>query len=160
MANGLLLMLPAHKETTLMRFNGVLSIAILICCVSIATGQRLFAQEPASKATTPSNAKTIKTVALVIELPGDVELHYKAIPFTDGMTVFDLMTAASKHSHALSFKHSGAGEFAFLHEIEGVKNEGASGKNWTYQVDGQRAKVGMGSMKLKVGNHVLWRFAN
>ncbi len=138
----------------------VLATAILICCVSIAPAHRLFAQDAATKPSAANSAKTAKTVALVFELPGDVELHYKAIPFTDGMTVFEAMTAASKHSRALSFKHSGSGEFAFLNEIEGVKNEGASGKNWTYKVDGERAKVGMGSMKLKEGSHVLWLFGN
>lgn len=118
------------------------------------------AQDGAPKPAAETKAKTTKTVALTIEFPGEVELHYKAIPFTEGMTVFDALTAASKHARPLRFKHSGSGEFAFLTEIDGQKNEGVSGKNWTYKVDGERAKVGMGSMKLKEGSHVLWIFGS
>lgn len=114
------------------------------------------AQETAPQADKPTDGKSKPTVSLTVELPGDVDIHYKAIPYVDGMTVFDVLTAASKHSRALKFKHTGSGEFAFLTEIEGVKNEGASGKNWVYKVDGERAKVGMGSMKLTAGNQVLW----
>jgi hypothetical protein len=117
-------------------------------------------QDSSAKPPTEVKSTVSKTIALTIEFPGDVELNYKAISFTEGMTVFDALSAASKHSHALHFKHKGSGEFAFLTELDGVKNEGASGKNWTYKVDGQRAKVGMGSMKLKPGSHVLWIFGS
>ena len=100
------------------------------------------------------------TVALTVEFPGDVEVRYKSIAFTEGMTVLDALNAAAKHSRPLKFKHTGSGEFAFLTEMDGLKNEGASGKNWTYKVDGERAKVGMGSMKLRAGSQVLWIFGS
>lgn len=131
------------------------TIGLSLLAVSICT-----AQDPSAKPSAEAKPIVSKTIALTIEFPGDVELHYKAIPFTEDMTVFDALSAASKHSHPLRFKHTGSGEFAFLTEIDGVKNEGPSGKNWTYNVDGQRAKVGMGSMKLKTGGQVHWIFGS
>lgn len=143
-----------------MQFRSVLMLALLSACAYGYFAPCGLAQESQAQASTPNIGKSSKSITLSVELPGDVELRYKAISFTDGMTVFDALNIAAKHSRALQFKHSGSGEFAFLTEIEGVKNEGASGKNWTYKVDGQRAKVGMGSMKLKEGSHVLWTFGN
>jgi hypothetical protein len=140
-----------HRQTLLV----VTTIALLI-----AYSHAIVAQDTASKPATDAKAKVTKTVALTIEFPGEVELHYKAIPYTEGMTVFDAINAAAKHSRPLRFKYSGSGEFAFLTEIDGIKNEGVSGKNWTYKVDSDRAKVGMGSMKLKEGSHVLWIFGS
>lgn len=118
----------------------------------------LFAQAPAVKSSAAAAKSAAKTVTLTIAFPDDVEVTYKAISFQEGMTVLDALTAASKHARPLKFKYTGSGEFAFLTEIDNVKNEGAAGKNWTFQVDGARAKVGMGSMKLKEGNHILWLF--
>jgi hypothetical protein len=118
------------------------------------------AQEAAPKPDRPASVRPKTTVAVTVEFPGDVEVRYKAVVFTEGMTVFDALSAAAKHARPLKFKHTGSGEFAFLTEIDGVKNEGASGKNWTYKVDGERAKVGMGSMKLKAGAEVLWVFGS
>lgn len=139
------------------RYSTLLVLVFAFCILTSEVGH---AQDAAKKPSAEASSKVSKTVALTIEFPGDVELHYKAIAFTDDMTVFDLISAAAKHSFPLRFKHTGSGEFAFLTEIDGVKNEGAAGKNWTYKVDGQRAKVGMGSMKLKEGNHVLWIFGS
>jgi hypothetical protein len=132
-----------------------LTITLALHLSTIAT-----AQDKAAKPAAESKASVTKTIALTIEFPGDVEVHYKAIAYTEGMTVFDALTAAAKHSRPLPFKHTGSGEFAFLTELDGVKNEGASGKNWIYKVDGQRAKVGMGSMKLMPGNQVVWIFGS
>lgn len=135
-----------------------LLLAAISLAVFVVSPCLAISQDAVSKPTAETKAKATKTVVLTIEFPGEVELHYKAIPFTDDMTVFDALTAAAKHARPLRFKHSGSGEFAFLTEIDGQKNEGVSGKNWTYKVDGERAKVGMGSMKLKEGSHVLWIF--
>jgi hypothetical protein len=135
--------------------------SVLLAMVLVgAMSALVVAQEAAPKADKPAAAKSKTTVALSIEFPGDVEVQYKAIAYTEGMTVFDLLSTAAKHSRPLKFKHAGSGEFAFLTEIDGVKNEGASGKNWTYKVDGERAKVGMGSQKLKAGSQVLWIFGS
>lgn len=143
------------KDLRKMFHREKLFVATMIALVLVFAG-RSVAQDASIKPAAEAKTKVTRTVALTIEFPGEVELHYKAIAFTEGMTVFDALSAAAKHARPLRFKHTGSGEFAFLTEIDGVKNEGASGKNWTYKVDGERAKVGMGSMKLKEGSHILW----
>lgn len=135
-------------------------VRFLLLALVLAFSPSAFAQDAAPKTTggEPGAAKAAvkTTITLSIALADDCELTYSALPFKEGMTVADLLASAAKHKRPLQFKSKGSGEFAFLTELEGVKNAGASGKNWTFKVDGQRAKVGMGSMKLKAGSHVLW----
>ena len=80
----------------------------------------------------------------------------------DGMTVLAAMQAASKDQQGFKFATVGdrTGKSAFIDHIEGVKNEGAGAeaKNWTYELNGQRAQLGAGSQKLKDGDVVLWKF--
>jgi hypothetical protein len=138
------------------------NVPFLLCAFLVVIGlpAGLCAQESSPQPIVDKQVKGKDTITLTIELPGEVEVTYKALVFSEEMTVLDALTSASKHSRPLRFKHTGSGEFAFLTELENVKNEGASGKNWTYKVDGQRAKVGMGGMKLKAGSHVLWIFGS
>jgi hypothetical protein len=133
--------------------------ALLCLILAAATSTAAALGQTSTEQASGAEAKSANTVTLTIAFPDDVEVTYKAIAFREGMTVLDALNAVGKHSRPLKFKYRGSGDFAFLDEIDGIKNEGVGRKNWTYRIDGVRAKVGMGSAKLKAGNHVLWLFS-
>ena len=58
----------------------------------------------------------------------------------------------------LKFDSRGVGETAFLSSIDGVKNEGADGKNWIYKVNGQLGDKSAGIYELDPGDTVIWTF--
>jgi hypothetical protein len=52
----------------------------------------------------------------------------------------------------------GTGQSAFLDSLDGVKNEGADGRNWTYSVDRTTGDRSFAVYELRPGNRVLWTF--
>jgi hypothetical protein len=58
----------------------------------------------------------------------------------------------------LSVDQKGSGQAAFLTSIDGVANQGADGKNWTFAVNGQSADRSFAVYELRPGDHVLWTF--
>ena len=70
------------------------------------------------------------------------------------MTVGDVL----QNDPRTSFVTQGSGASAFLTEINGVKNEGAGGRNWMYSVNGERADRSFAVYELQPGDHVLWSF--
>lgn len=103
-------------------------------------------------------AATAKTVTLIIHLPDSLERH-DYVAWRDGMTVEDLLAAASRLPKGIQFAQRGSGESALLTEINGVANEGGNARNWTYSVNGQEADRSFAIYILQPGDHVLWTFA-
>jgi hypothetical protein len=75
------------------------------------------------------------------------------------MTVRDALAAAVDSSGNVKFAQQGADQSAFLTEIEGVKNEGAGGRNWTYTVNGKLGDRSFAIYPLRPGDQVLWTHA-
>jgi hypothetical protein len=73
------------------------------------------------------------------------------------MTVVDLLAAAAKHPHGITFETRGSGASTLVTRIGDLKNEGA-GRNWLYSVNGKLANVGAGAYKLGAGDAVLCEF--
>jgi hypothetical protein len=73
----------------------------------------------------------------------------------DGMTVADVM----QNNPRSNFLTEGSGESAFLTSLNGVMNEGAGGRNWTYTVNGKYADRSFAVYELRPNDHVLWTFA-
>ena len=96
-------------------------------------------------------------VRLVVDYGDGVQVHYTALPWQQGMTVVDALTAAQNHPHGLKLTQKGKGTSTLITEIGGLKNE-ASGKNWLFSVNGKQAEVGAGGYELKAGDNVLWEF--
>jgi hypothetical protein len=115
--------------------------------------------EAAVVAWTPTERPNGETVALEIDFGNGARRQFEALPFSEGMTVGDLLRQAGKFRPAIEFEHHGAGEEALLTSLEGVKNEGAGGRFWTYQVNGQFANVSFDVQPLAAGDRVLWKFA-
>ncbi len=105
---------------------------------------------------------TGQTVSLTIHFGDDRERQFPAVAWREGMSVADLL-AATQHSSsataALKWAVQGSGASAFLAEIDGVGNEGAGGRNWTYSVNKTRADRSFALYELQPGDHVLWSFA-
>jgi hypothetical protein len=97
------------------------------------------------------------TVRLVVDYGDGVEVHFTALPWQEGMTVLNALSAAQAHRHGMTFTHRGSGASAMVTKIGDVKNEG-DGRNWLYYVNDKQGEVSAGAMKLKPGDAVLWRF--
>lgn len=75
------------------------------------------------------------------------------------MTVLDAMRQVEQADHAWKFAYQGSGSSTFLLSIADQENEGASGRNWQYEINGQHAQQGIGTQTLEPGDQVLWKFA-
>ncbi|MEX0677140.1 MAG: DUF4430 domain-containing protein [Pirellulales bacterium] len=127
----------------------VARLAVLAAAVSIPT----VASAPRSLAADEKAA----TVRLVVDYGDAAQVHFKALPWRDGMTVLDALVAAEKHPHGITFAKRGDGASALITQIDDLKNEG-NGKNWLYTVNGKLAPLGAGAYKLKAGDAILWEF--
>lgn len=78
----------------------------------------------------------------------------KLFDWRDGMTVADLFATTPE----ATIVQQGSGASAFLSSIDGVKNEGAGRKNWTYSVNGKSADRSFAIYRLQPGDRVLWTF--
>jgi hypothetical protein len=97
-------------------------------------------------------------VTLTIDYGDDVEKRFKALEWRPGLTALDALEQAARHKRGIKLEHRGSGATAFVERIDDLENEGAGGKNWLYQVNGQRAKRGAGALVLEAGDEVLWTF--
>jgi hypothetical protein len=113
------------------------------------------ADRPASGAVAPSG----ETVSLAVDLGAD-RRDLGEVPWVEGMTVRDALASTGDANERVKFVLQGRGQSAFLTEIDGVKNEGAGGRNWTYAVNDQFADRSFAVYELRPGDRVLWTFAN
>lgn len=97
-------------------------------------------------------------VRLVVDYGDGVQKHFVGLPHFDGMTVHDLLVAASQHTRGIRFQVRGEGSTAFLVDIDGVVNDGSNGLNWVYRVNHKVADQGFASFVLSAGDTVLWKF--
>lgn len=109
---------------------------------------------PATVARPPEAAG--RTVALTIDYGDGRRISLEPVAWRQGMTVYDLTREAPRSD--LRLKVLGSGESAFLASLDGIENEGADGRNWTYAVDGKMADRGFAVYELEPGNQVLWTF--
>lgn len=111
-------------------------------------------------ATTISAAEPAKTVALVVDYNDGATKEYKAVPWRDGLTAFDVMTWASQHPHGIKFESKGSGASLIVTSIDGVENEGGGGdaKNWIYSVNDKKGNKSCAVRRLEPGDRVLWKF--
>jgi len=108
----------------------------------------------------PSPQPTGETVSLSIDFGNGTKKEFTALSWRPEMTVADLMEAARQFRPGLRFTQIGAGGSGFLSSLDGLANQGAGGRNWIYQVDGQHAHVSFCLEKLEPGTHILWTFTD
>lgn len=117
--------------------------------------------EPSERlaAWSPSPAATGEIVRLEIDFGNGARRVFDALPYQAGMTVADVMARARSFRPGISFKQVGEGATAFLTELEGLKNEGASGRNWQYEVAGAPGTKSFSLQSVAAGELVRWSFA-
>ena len=97
------------------------------------------------------------TVAMVIDYDDGVEKHFRQLAWKPGMTVLDVLQAAKQHPRGIQFVHRGAGDTAFLTQIDDLKNEG-SGRNWIFLINGKLGQRSFAVTEVKASDRVLWKF--
>jgi hypothetical protein len=149
---------PANLKA---RWRLPLLLALLLVAMVVARSMGLrqstaIIHSPA--ANPPAAAPNGKTVTLVIRTADGIERH-DFVAWREGMTVEDLLTAASRLAKGVQFAQQGSAASALLTEMNGTANEGGDGRNWTYSVNGQEADRSFAVYQLQPGDHVLWTFA-
>jgi hypothetical protein len=112
-------------------------------------------QKESDKSAAATDADASETVSLTIDFGNGRRETFPAVVWHEGMTVADLMRKAP----GIEVSQKGTGESAFVTTIGDVSNEGASGKNWLYAVNGQMADRSFAVYSLRPGDQVLWTFA-
>jgi hypothetical protein len=112
----------------------------------------------------PSDVPQGETVALEIDFGNGASKQIAALPWRTGMTVVQAMEAARDFRPGIAFTQDGAGASGLLTSIDGLKSEGAGGRNWRYRVvdlDGsdRYGEVSFCLEPLQPGMGVLWEFA-
>ena len=113
----------------------------------------------AETAWTPSPQPTGDIVRLEIDFGNSAKRQFEALPWKADMTVEDVLVAAREFRPGISFTQVGEGAGGFLTELEGLKNEGASGRNWRYEVAGTPGTMSFCLQKVAPGELVRWSFA-
>ena len=109
---------------------------------------------------TPSVRPTGETVSLTIDYGNGASKVFAALPWQAEMTVADLMQAATQYRPGIRFTQQGSGASGFLTSLEGVENEGTSGRNWIYRVGEKHAHQSFCLEKIDPGMHILWTFTD
>ena len=107
----------------------------------------------------PSPAATGDVVPLEIDFGNGARRVFDALPYHAEMTVADVLEQARSFQPGISFKQEGEGATGFLTELEGLKNEGASGRNWQYEVAGSPGTMSFCLQTVAAGELVRWSFA-
>jgi hypothetical protein len=142
-------------------FPALLATVLLVSAV-IALN-RSSPDEPAlgreDSAWAPSERPLGETVGLEIDFGNGARKAFDALPWREGMTVADLMLTARDFRPGIDFTQQGQGASGFLTAIDGLENQGAEGRNWRYEVNGQHGDVSFCLQELSSGMRVLWEFA-
>jgi len=117
------------------------------------------ARQSAQTEWTPSIQPTGEVVRLEIDFGNGAKRQFDGLPWRADMTVGDVMNAAREFRPGISYVQVGEGAGGFLTELEGLKNEGASGRNWRYEVAGTPGSMSFCLQKVGSGELVRWWFA-
>lgn len=116
-------------------------------------------QVPQAESWIPSPLPEGETVGLEIDFGNGASRSYEALPWHEGMTVEDVLEAARSFRPGITFAKMGEGTSGFLTELAGLKNQGASGGNWRYEVAGRPGTQSFCLEKVAPGELVRWTFA-
>ncbi len=134
-------------------------VLVLIVVLRLGFGLSSPEERPGGQSAGPASDPAA-TVSLVIDYGDGRREEYPAVPWQDGLTVDLAMGLARQGAgEPLQFRYTGSGETGFLTSIGGVENEGVGGRNWQYEVNGERAQVGFCVQPLEPGDGVLWTLA-
>jgi hypothetical protein len=134
-------------------------LALVLAAVWLIRNRGLRESAPAPEAarkSTPADAAAGKTVSLTIEFGDGRRKQFDPITWHEGITVQNLTRETPRSD--LQLNTLGTGASAFLANLDGVENEGADGRNWTYSVNGKLGDRSFAVYELQPGDQVLWTF--
>ncbi len=99
-------------------------------------------------------------IKLTVDYGDGVEKRFKALEWKPGLTALEALEQAGRHKRGVRVQHRGSGATAFVEAIDDLENEGGGGRNWLYQINGEKAKRGAGVSTLAAGDEVLWTFGS
>lgn len=107
----------------------------------------------------PSPEPAGDTVLFAVDFSNGARKEIAALPWREGLTVLEAMQEAARFRPGITFTHTGSGEMTFVTAIDGLKNAGADGGNWIYEVNGEKATKSAGIQTLQPKDALLWRYA-
>ena len=149
---------PGKSRGVDWRLPLVLLLLLVAIVVVRASRDQTRVVEPDPSAAPPPVAADGKAVALAIDFGDGRKREFTEIAWQPGMTVDDLLTAASRLPDGIRYAVNGEGEMMWLDSINGVANELGGGRNWLYHVNDKFADRSMGIYELEPGDRVLWTF--
>jgi hypothetical protein len=149
---------PLRGPASAIRFRWRLPIllAVVLAAMLAWRGGGLLPTENAKRPPRPAPADNSsgKTVLLTVDFGKGENKELIAVPWRVGMTVADLMNSPSN----ISISQKGSGQGALLTSVNNVSNQGADGKNWTFEVNDHEADRSFAVYELRPGDRVLWTF--
>jgi hypothetical protein len=114
------------------------------------------AAAPAAKA--QSSAQSVR---LVIDYGDGVLKIFDHLAWAQGNTVLNVMEAAQRSPHGITFTYTGQGTSAFMTKIDDAQNQsgGANARNWQYWVNTAHADRSFALYGVNAADTVFWRFA-
>ena len=103
-------------------------------------------------------ASAAEQCKVIIDYGDGSQKHFTELLWRDGLTVLEATKLAEKHPRGITTKSRSSGSTAFLTQIDDVSNEGGSGRNWVFRVNGKLGDRSCGVYKVEAGGTVLWRF--
>ena len=105
-------------------------------------------------------AQRVETVHLVVDYGDGAMKIINDIPWTQGLTVLDVMNAAKMRPHGITFEFSGSGSSALLTKIDDLTSQssGAGRKNWQFWINAAYGNRSFGVYEVQPQDTVLWRF--
>jgi hypothetical protein len=97
-------------------------------------------------------------VTLTVDYGDGVQKVFTSLPWSPSMTVGTALESARRHPRGIRFQQRGRGSTAFLTQIDDLKNEGGSGRNWIYRINGDSGDRSFAVRELRAGDRVLWKF--
>jgi hypothetical protein len=113
---------------------------------------------PRPVAAPQSAADSGKSVSLTIEYGAGRKREFTAVPWHDGMTIDDLMNAATQLPDPISYGVAGDHALTMLTRIDNTYNQWEGGSNWTYKVNDVPGDRSLAIYELRPGDRVLWTF--
>jgi hypothetical protein len=101
-----------------------------------------------------------QSVRLVIDYGDGVLKIFDHLPWAQGNTVLNVMEAAQRSPHGITFSYTGQGTSAFMTKIDDVQSQsgGASARNWQYWVNTAYADRSFALYSVNAADTVFWRF--
>lgn len=127
---------------------GLIFAVVLLAGNLIRRGQ----DQPAAEASVVDPTAT--PVVLTIETATEAAATDSPIGWSQGLTPLGVL-----QRHGTAVESTGSGSSAFITAILGIENEGDTGRNWQYWIDGERGNVSADAAMLQPGASLLWKFA-